>query len=95
VGLLRPDCTLLVDVDVDAVAQRGGYGEERYERVDFQRCVHSTFHQMAQEDQKGAWLIIDGMRTKDAVHADIFAAALKVIQDAAGAPLHDNSLFRS
>jgi len=36
VGLPAPDAVFFLDLSVEAAAARGGYGEERYEKADFQ-----------------------------------------------------------
>jgi hypothetical protein len=38
-GLPAPDAVLLLTLSPEAAAARGEYGEERYERVDFQKAV--------------------------------------------------------
>lgn len=42
-GLLKPDLVLFMEAPVDRVAQRQDYGEERYERVEFQGRVKKVF----------------------------------------------------
>mmetsp|Transcript_67105 Transcript_67105/g.92821 ORF Transcript_67105/g.92821 Transcript_67105/m.92821 type:complete len:87 (+) Transcript_67105:132-392(+) len=34
-GLLKPDLVIDIDVSVDTIKQRGGFGEERYEKIEF------------------------------------------------------------
>ena len=43
IGLPKPDVTLFLDVGVEVARQRGGYGEERYEREEMQRRVRELF----------------------------------------------------
>jgi len=43
VGLPEPDLLLFLDVSPDVQAQRGGFGEERYEESDMQRSVREMF----------------------------------------------------
>ena len=38
-GLPAPDAVLLLTLAPEVAAQRGEYGEERYERLDFQKAV--------------------------------------------------------
>ena len=38
-GLPAPDAVLFLDLTVEAAAQRGGYGNERYEKQEMQREV--------------------------------------------------------
>ena len=41
-GLPAPDAVLLLTLAPEVAAQRGEYGEERYERLDFQRAVRDV-----------------------------------------------------
>ncbi|XP_068666226.1 thymidylate kinase-like [Aristolochia californica] len=38
-GLLAPDLVLYLDIPPEKAADRGGYGVERYEQLDFQQKV--------------------------------------------------------
>ena len=38
-GLLEPDLIIYVDIDLETAKNRGGYGEERYEKIEFQEKV--------------------------------------------------------
>eukprot|EP00899_Mesostigma_viride_P019292 jgi/Mesvir1/27364/Mv07174-RA.1 len=42
-GLPAPDAVLFLQIPVEVAASRGGYGEERYEKVEFQKLVTSQF----------------------------------------------------
>lgn len=42
-GLPKPDLTLLLTLDVDTISQRKGWGEERYELLEFQKRVKACF----------------------------------------------------
>jgi dTMP kinase len=68
VGLPRPDCVIFMDMPVEQAAQRGQYGEERYERLDFQREIQQRFLQLRADDHQaeaeageegGCWLVVD------------------------------------
>ncbi|WOO81144.1 Thymidylate kinase [Vanrija pseudolonga] len=47
IGLPRPDAVFYLTASPTALAQRGGYGEERYERVEFQTRVKAQFEAVA------------------------------------------------
>ena len=55
VGLLRPDVTIFLDVSVETARLRGGFGEERYEKEDFQRRVRDIF--MDELMEKDTWKV--------------------------------------
>ncbi|CAI5971719.1 unnamed protein product [Closterium sp. NIES-65] len=44
VGLPAPDVVIYLDIDPQHAAERGGYGGERYEKVEFQQRVAQHFH---------------------------------------------------
>lgn len=44
IGLLAPDSVLYLGISPERAAERGGYGDERYERVEFQKKV-ADFYQ--------------------------------------------------
>ncbi|KAH9625336.1 hypothetical protein KSS87_003633 [Heliosperma pusillum] len=45
-GLLHPDLVLYLDVPPEKAAERGGYGGERYERLDFQKKVGEKYQSL-------------------------------------------------
>jgi dTMP kinase len=69
------------------VVQRGSYGEERYERLDFQRVVQQQFERLREEDQRlecasaGApsWVVVDAERSIEDVHTEVLEAAERIV----------------
>lgn len=43
IGLPQPDLVLFLDISTEDAAKRGGYGDERYEKVEMQTKVRSLF----------------------------------------------------
>ncbi|CAA2954729.1 thymidylate kinase isoform X1 [Olea europaea subsp. europaea] len=43
IGLLAPDLVLYLDISPEKAAERGGYGEERYEQLEFQKKLARSF----------------------------------------------------
>ncbi|CAN1127642.1 Thymidylate kinase [Linum perenne] len=43
-GLLAPDLVLYLDIPPEKAAERGGYGGERYEQLEFQKKVAECYH---------------------------------------------------
>ena len=39
-GLLKPDIVIYMDADLETLQKRAGFGEERYEKAEFQAKVH-------------------------------------------------------
>lgn len=46
IGLPHPDIVFFLDISSDAAAERGGYGEERYEREEMQSRVRTLFQHL-------------------------------------------------
>ena len=46
-GLPQPDLVCFLDVSAAEAAQRGGFGEERYEKAEFQARVRKNYHQVS------------------------------------------------
>ncbi|KAH8975320.1 hypothetical protein BDL97_01G150200 [Sphagnum fallax] len=60
-----------------AAAERGGYGGERYEKVEFQKKVEQNFKSL----QDSTWQNIDATQSIDTLESLIREAALKVVND--------------
>jgi hypothetical protein len=89
-GLPQPDVVFYMDLSVEAAAQRGGFGGERYELPEFQRTVRARFDQLRSEivaRDPGQWQTVDASGTIDGIHAGLKAAATTRIAAVAGAPL--------
>ena len=69
---------------IEQALQRGQFGEERYEKEEFQRTVQETFLAL----KNPSWKIIDASKSIEDVEQDVRAAALTAIEEASkGAPL--------
>lgn len=51
-GLPDPDLVMYLDLAPEAAARRGAYGEERYERTDFQQRVYDNYQALKTEEWK-------------------------------------------
>lgn len=76
-GGLKPDLTLLLDIDVEVgLARRTGGGVEMnrldLETVAFHQRVRQGYHQLAAQEP-ARWVIIDANRSPAAVQADLRA----------------------
>jgi dTMP kinase len=88
VGLPRPDAVLFLSLSSDIAAQRGGFGEERYEKEEMQRRVREVFTTL-QEDPRdaGDWRVIDASGTIDHVSDQIWSVVEPVLGTASASPL--------
>ncbi|XP_030949850.1 thymidylate kinase-like [Quercus lobata] len=55
IGLLSPDLVLYLDIQPEKAAERGGYGGERYEQLEFQKKVAKCYQVL----HDASWKIID------------------------------------
>jgi dTMP kinase len=49
IGLPAPDLTMFLDIAPEKARERGGYGEERYEKEEVQRRVRGVFERIGRE----------------------------------------------
>lgn len=54
-GLIAPDLVLYLDIPPEEAARRGGYGTERYEQLEFQRCVAHQYQKL----RNNSWKVVD------------------------------------
>lgn len=73
---LRPDLTLLFDLDPHVAMERigrRGDDREKFERVDFLVKVRANYHELAKQDAT-RYVVLDAARPVDAVLRDAMAA---------------------
>lgn len=75
ISLPAPDLTLFLDISPEQAKERGGYGDERYEKEEMQRKVRQMFLRMGEEMSsggRGRWVSIDAGRDMDSVADEIW-----------------------
>jgi dTMP kinase len=79
---------LYLDISVEEASKRGDYGNERYEKVEFQRSVREVFERLCNESSGGPrWVRIRADRDGDEIARDLTKVALETIEAAATAPI--------
>lgn len=76
VTLPAPDLTLFLDILPEKAKERGGYGEERYEKEEVQERVREIFDRLGEEVESagvGKWVVLDGGLDRDEVEKSIWA----------------------
>jgi dTMP kinase len=71
-------------------AQRGNFGEERYERIDFQKKVREQFMQLKTEDEtSGAvdWHVVDARQSIEDIQRQIAAIVDGVVASVGAKPV--------
>lgn len=79
IGLPAPDLTLFLDVKPEIAMQRGGYGEERYEKQEVQTRVRQVFERIGKEIGADRWAVIDAGQDRDKVADDIWNNVVPVL----------------
>lgn len=77
VGLLAPDLVIYLDVQPEKAAERGGYGGERYERVEFQKRVAEHYHSL----RDSTWKVVDGSLPMETVEGQLRELAMNCISE--------------
>jgi len=70
---VKPDLTFFIDANAETISSRANYGEERYEKVEFQRKVseaYGKFKAQAINDEHWVTVSADG-RTIDDIFQEI------------------------
>jgi dTMP kinase len=81
-GLPAPDVIIYLDMPVEDAAKRGQFGEERYEKVEFQMKVREEFFKLRAADEgKINWQTIDASRSIQEIQAQIQEISMNVLQD--------------
>jgi len=77
VGLLAPDAIIYLDMPIEDAAQRGEFGGERYEKIDFQKTVQGKFKGL----QTPEWNVLDARQTIEELETQIKEIALKTVTE--------------
>ncbi|SJL17786.1 related to thymidylate kinase [Armillaria ostoyae] len=72
IGLPAPDLVLFLDITPEKARERGGYGNERYEKEEMQRRVREQYKRIESENVV-QWATIDAGREREQVAAEIWA----------------------
>lgn len=77
-GLLKPDLVLLLTLSAEAMAKRGGFGDERYEIPEFQQNVSKMFDRLADD----RWKRIDADKSENDLTDELVGIVTKTIDNA-------------
>jgi len=83
-GLPAPDVVLYMKLPVEVAMSRGGAGEERYEKVDFQKKVKTIFEEKLADS---AWKSIDGTLGMDVIQDTLRDISQKIIVEVEEKPI--------
>jgi dTMP kinase len=74
VGLPAPDAVIFLDLTQEQAEQRGGYGEERYEKKEMQQRVRQKFRElqaMDEVDGQVPWYVVNAAQSIEEVQQEI------------------------
>ncbi|KAJ3091252.1 hypothetical protein HK100_007221, partial [Physocladia obscura] len=83
-GIIKPDLVLFLDIPTKDASERGEYGRERYEKLEFQEKVRSCFLSLVDESY---WRVIDARQSKGALGQEIRKIVDETVNKAADAEL--------
>jgi len=79
-GLIAPDTVFYIDVSPEEANRRKGYGAERYEKLEIQRRVYSSYMHFSTQPY---WHAIDGTKDIDSIAAEVCVKAEQVVSSVA------------
>ncbi|XP_059711046.1 thymidylate kinase isoform X1 [Haemorhous mexicanus] len=86
VGLPKPDLILFLQLNPEAAAERGNFGQERYETSSFQEKVLQCFYCLM-EDKTLNWKTVDASKSIEDLHREIKSIAKETMQEVQNKPL--------
>ncbi|XP_036245080.1 thymidylate kinase isoform X2 [Molothrus ater] len=86
VGLPKPDLILFLQLNPEAAAERGNFGQERYETSSFQKKVLQCFYSLM-EDKTLNWKTVDASKSIEDLHREIKSIAKETMQEVQNKPL--------
>ena len=87
IGLIEPDLVIYLKVDPTICSTRNEYGNERYEKEQFQQTVKEQFEQLFEEDQYKNIKVIDGTKSIEEISQEIAEITKVTIEKVKSEPL--------
>ncbi|KAH0785609.1 Thymidylate kinase [Histomonas meleagridis] len=76
-GLPKPDLVFFIDSNPELLAKREGYGDERYDKLEFQKKVRDAYLELREDN----WILIDGNKTLNEVRDEVCHAARSFLEN--------------
>lgn len=83
IGLLAPDLVLYLDIAPEKAAERGGYGGERYEQLEFQKKVRESYQAL----HGASWKMIDASQPLEDIQKQLQEIVLDCVTTCQGGKL--------
>lgn len=74
-GLIEPDIVFYLNLSIDEAEKRGGYGQERYEKREFQEKVKMIYENNLKTIN---WIVVDANNSQDQVFESIGLHVMKM-----------------
>lgn len=87
VGLIEPDLVIYLQVDPSIASTRKEYGNERYEKEQFQKAVKEQFETLFEEDGYKNVKVIDGTKSIEEISEEIAGITKSTIEKVKSEPL--------
>ncbi|XP_050346484.1 uncharacterized protein LOC126770917 [Nymphalis io] len=82
-GLPKPDHVFFLNMSLENIQQRNGFGNERYEVLDFQKKVKNMYMQLKEEN----WEVLDASRSMEIIQEELFQKTLSIIDSVGDKPI--------
>ncbi|NWX14763.1 KTHY kinase, partial [Aegotheles bennettii] len=86
IGLPKPDLILFLQLSPEKAAERGNFGNERYENSSFQEKVLQSFYRLM-KDETLNWKTVDASKSIEDLHREIKCIAEETMQEVQNKPL--------
>lgn len=83
-GLPAPDVVVYLKLSIEDAAKRGDYGNERYEKTEFQQKVKALYEDKLADS---TWKIVDAAQKVDVVHSQLGELASKIVEEVKNKPV--------
>ena len=90
ISLPAPDLTFFLDVSPAKAEQRGGFGNERYEKKEMQERVRLVFDRIAEEVEGsgvGKWVVLDADLEKEEVEQSVWDEVKVLVEGGVQEPI--------
>ncbi|CAD0199308.1 unnamed protein product [Chrysodeixis includens] len=83
VGLPKPDKVFFLTMPFESIMERKGFGEERYEVLEFQKKVSDTYAKLRED----YWEVLDANRSMESIEEDLLERTLDIVNDVSDKPI--------
>ncbi|XP_045772026.1 thymidylate kinase [Maniola jurtina] len=82
-GLPKPDKVFFLNMSLENAQKRNGFGNERYEVLDFQKKVVDAYMQLKEEN----WELLDASRSMETIQDELLHKTTSIIENVGNKPI--------